>query len=120
MKEQAARELVLPLNAAFPMSEATFAFWVHRLMQLDDVEAAEVAIYQLINSTTERWLPAFGAFLVAYRAALRRIEERRARERALPETPVDFPAQAAKARELLEHLRLREIDDTGERRKGGK
>jgi len=106
-----ARLLVTRLVAAFPFPQpprSTLALYVERFERLADEGAASRAVDGLID-TADRF-PTIAAVLNAYRAELRAAQARNAAVRGLEEPPAD-PENARRARELLDRIRLRGMDD---------
>lgn len=111
MTRQDAKLLMAQLAAAFPFPQlpvATVALYVEKLEPLLDVDAARAAVDEAVD-TLDR-LPSVAWLLQRYRDHARRNAERRANERGLDEPPPD-PANAARARELLDRLRTRGWED---------
>jgi hypothetical protein len=116
VNEAGARLLLAELLAAFPYPQppkGTALLWEAELGKLADEDAARDAVDALV-STCERW-PTVRRLRDEYCAAVRRRAIANAETHGLPEPPPD-PDRAARARALLERLRLRSIDPepTGE------
>jgi len=104
VNERQAAQVVRRLFAAFPYPRPpkdTFDLYHAELLVLDYAPAQE-AVAQLVRG--EERLPPLAVVLREYQAARRREQVELAHVRGLPE-PEAAPDSAARARDLLQHLR---------------